>query len=221
MPQFQSLIWRHQELLTQETEGISLQELQVAFISILLSEIGRLSVAWWYPPDFQTGLESVSCPDKAKKLGLALEYTHWWYTGKGRKVIDRAFFGSVVKVWVHKNFVRPQCCCCTVGPCEENIRGLGFHRCMVDKILGASPLICVTWHPISSSSPLDERAANVILEAFQSLNAKKPLPLFDPSTLPEHYPWELPQARDNLSRLSKLGSRSYYYFHCRNCLGRN
>ena len=134
-------------------EGISLQELQVGFISILLYEIGRLLVDWWYPPDFQTDPESLklgSSPDQPQKLGPALEYTYWWYTRQGRKAIDRAFFGSVVEFWVHKPFVQ----CTGVGghfvigsyfvpqPVFklEDIRGLGFHMCKVDTVLGASPL---------------------------------------------------------------------------------
>ena len=147
-------------------EGISLQELKVGLISILLYEVGRLLVDWWYPFDFQADVEFAELDPRPgqlqpqpKKLGPGLVHTYWWYTDKGRKDIDRAFFGSVVEFWVHKTF-RRFTCHSTHG--EEfrfklgGVQGLGFHRYKADTVLGASSLfgwsVFVTCHLISSFS---------------------------------------------------------------------
>ena len=182
-------------------------------------------MGWWYPPDFQTGSESPELGSslyqspQPKDLGPGLEYTYWWYTKQGRKAIDRAFFGSVVEFWVHDTI---QCWgqgsygrtidgwrCVEIEPMFklEDIRGLGFQ---VGTVLGASSLF--GWSPDIQSFHLDERAADAILEAFRSPNAKKPLPLFHPSTLlraHESHLWKLPHA--NLYCLSTLGDHVFYH----------
>lgn len=143
-------------------------------MSILLYEVGRLLVDWWYPPDFQTSiiwrirslspsseseLSSTSDqPPQPKMRGP--EYTYWWYTGKGRRAIDRAFFGSVVEFWMNKARQLGH----TWVPYKlkrgrlEDIRGIGFHLPKADTILSASPCSDGRCHLVSNRFFISRRA---------------------------------------------------------------
>jgi len=80
---------------------LSRKELQLAFVSVLLYELGRLLVAWWAKPRSSTDVNSkLTLRYDPTPAGLhAVDYHYWWYILEGSRRLQTRFFGGVIEVW--------------------------------------------------------------------------------------------------------------------------